>query len=70
MACENGTVAILRDSVVVTDHDGKETTQDFRTEGIGGVKNEIQAWANGIETGKWNDRLRPEEALQDLEVVS
>lgn len=63
-------MTILRDSVVVANKDGHETTRDFRTEDFGGVKNEIQAWANGMESGKWNEGLKPEEALQDLEIVS
>lgn len=70
VACENGTVTILRDSVVTADKEGHETTRDFRNEGFGGVKNEIKTWAEGIETGKWNLRLSPEEALKDLEIVS
>ena len=70
IACEEGTVTILHDSVVTADKDGHETTKTFRMEGIGGVKEEINAWATGMATGDWDQRLSPEEALRDIEVVS
>ena len=69
VACEDGTVTILRDTVVTADKEGHETTQEFRREGLGGVKNEVKVWAEAMETGNSNWRLKPEEALADLEIV-
>ena len=69
IACEQGTVTILRDSVIIADQEGRETHHDFPVKGFGGVKEEVQAWAEGMETSNWNERLKPEEALGDLEVV-
>lgn len=48
--------------------DSKEETKEFSGEGAG-VKQEVKAWGEGIESGKQDPRQTPEEALKDLEVV-
>lgn len=35
-----------------------------------GIQEEIDAWAAGISSGKFDQRLSPQEALMDLKVVS
>ncbi|KAF2126471.1 NAD(P)-binding protein [Dothidotthia symphoricarpi CBS 119687] len=67
VACEKGTVQVLRGKVVVK-KDGKEETQDFPDEGSG-VKQEVKAWAESLEQGKSNEMQSPEEALNDLRVL-
>lgn len=69
IACENGTVTAMRGRVVVT-NDGQEGEEnvEFPDEGAG-VKQEVQAWAEGIAGGSIDLRLSPEEALKDLELL-
>ncbi|KAL9059978.1 MAG: hypothetical protein Q9162_000828 [Coniocarpon cinnabarinum] len=69
IACEDGTVTILGDSVVTADKNGHESVKHFKSEGWGGVNHEVKCWAEGMQTGKWNPRMKPEEALADLEIV-
>ncbi|KAI9816731.1 MAG: hypothetical protein M1826_001729 [Phylliscum demangeonii] len=68
VACDKGTVTIRGNKVVVTDGSSGERVKDFPDEGMG-VKQEIQAWADGLAAGLQNERQRPEEALKDLEIV-
>ena len=35
-----------------------------------GVKQEVAAWAKGLERGEMDEGQRPEEALKDLQIVS
>ena len=67
VACERGTVTVLRSTVKVVKDDEQDTV-DFSREGAG-VKQEVKAWGEGIESGKQDPRQSPEEALKDLEVV-
>lgn len=67
VACEKGTVTILRSTVKVV-KDGKEETKEFGSEGSG-VKQEVKAWSEGIGSGQQDPRQSPEEALKDLELV-
>ncbi|KAL9082789.1 MAG: hypothetical protein Q9159_006165 [Coniocarpon cinnabarinum] len=69
IACEDGTVTILGDSVVTADKYGHESAKHFKSEGWGGVNHEVKCWAEGMQTGKWNPRMKPEEALADLEII-
>lgn len=68
IACEGGTVTVLRSRVVV-EKDGTEESFDFASEGAG-VKQEILAWSQGIESGSFDQKLSPAEALTDLSIVS
>ena len=45
-----------------------EETFDFPDEGAG-VKQEVQAWAEGIQSGEIDPRLSAAEALKDLELL-
>jgi predicted dehydrogenase len=67
VACENGTVTVIRDTVTVT-KDGKEDTKEFSNGS--GVKPEVKAWAEGLQSGKPNPRQAPDEGLRDIAVVS
>ncbi|EON69762.1 hypothetical protein W97_09025 [Coniosporium apollinis CBS 100218] len=67
LACEKGTVTVLRSMVKIV-KDGKEETKEFSGEGAG-VKQEVKAWGEGIESGNQDPRQTPEEALKDLEVL-
>lgn len=69
IACEMGTVTAMRGRVVVT-RDGVEgeETFEFPDEGAG-VRQEVQAWAEGIAGGTMDLRLSPDEALKDLELL-
>jgi hypothetical protein len=49
--------------------DGKEEKKDLTKEGSG-VKEEVAAWAKGLERGSIDPQQSPQEALQDLRVVS
>lgn len=69
IACEKGTVTALKGKVVVDRLDGVgEETFEFPDEGSG-VKQEVQAWAEGIESGEIDPRLSAAEALKDLELL-
>lgn len=67
VACENGTVTVLRGKVVVI-KDGAEEVKEFPDEGSG-VTPESRAWGESIVSGKADPRQSPEEALADLELV-
>lgn len=67
VACEGGVVRAMRDRVVV-EVEGREEVFDFVEEGPG-VREEVEAWVEGIGRGKVDARLRPEEALADLELL-
>jgi predicted dehydrogenase len=68
VACEKGTVCVSRGVVVVT-VDGKEEREEFADEGSG-VKQEVAAWAAGLGKNQMDKEQSPQEALQDLRVVS
>lgn len=68
IACERGTVTTVMNRVTVQ-KDGQESPLEFANEGSG-VKQEVKAWAEGIEHGMQDPRLMPEEGLKDLEIVS
>jgi predicted dehydrogenase len=64
---EGGVLQITGDSVKVTPKDGAETVKDFPRSS--GVKEEVKAWAEGLESGKMPAFLSPENALADLEFL-
>lgn len=71
VACEKGSVTIVRSKVTVREgeeKDGKITEKDFPEEGSG-VKAEVKAWAESIAAGKANPAQSPEQALADLEIL-
>ncbi|KAL4903159.1 hypothetical protein BDW74DRAFT_156745 [Aspergillus multicolor] len=61
--CEKGVVSLVDDRLTVN---GDAT--DIPFEGTG-VKEEVKAFGESIGAGKLNDKLRPEEALADLEIL-
>ncbi|KAF2026872.1 NAD(P)-binding protein [Setomelanomma holmii] len=68
VACEKGSVHVGRGKVTVT-KDGKVVEEkEFKDEGSG-VKQEVKAWAESLESGNWKEEQSPEEALRDLEVI-
>jgi predicted dehydrogenase len=71
VACEKGSVTIVRSKVTVREgeeKEGKFAEKDFPGEGSG-VKAEVKAWAESIAAGKANPAQAPEEALADLEIL-
>jgi len=71
VACEKGSVTIIRSKVIVhegEEKNGKVRETEFNDEGSG-VKQEVAAWAEGIATGKPNPGQAPEQALADLELL-
>jgi predicted dehydrogenase len=69
VACEKGTVTVLRGKVVVITTDVPEEVKEFPDEGTG-VAEESRSWAASILTGSPDPRQSPEEGLADLEIVS
>ncbi|KAF2429818.1 NAD(P)-binding protein [Tothia fuscella] len=67
IACEKGTVSVSRGGVVCT-IDGKEEKKTFNSEGSG-VKQEVKAWAEGLENGVIDAKQSPDEALEDVRVL-
>jgi predicted dehydrogenase len=66
-ACEKGTV-VRSFGKVVTTVDGKEEVEEFPDEETG-VKQEIKAWGEALQSGKKNEAQSGEEALKDLQVL-
>ncbi|CZR59846.1 related to dehydrogenases and related proteins [Phialocephala subalpina] len=72
IACEKGSVTIIRDKVTVRqgeESEGKFTEIDFADNANSGVKPEVVAWAQSITDGKPNPKQSPEQALGDLEIL-
>lgn len=67
VACEKGSV-VRTFGKVVTTVDGKEDVKEFPDEG-NGVKQEMKAWAEALQSGKRNEAQSGEEALKDLQVL-
>lgn len=68
VACENGSVHVSRGKVTVTKVGREAEVREFKDEG-NGVKQEIQAWAEGLEKGVRNEKQSPEDALGDLQIL-
>jgi predicted dehydrogenase len=68
VACEKGTVHVSRGTVTVK-KDGKVVEEKKFTDEEAGVKQEVKAWAESLESGKWKKEQSGEEALGDLEVI-
>jgi len=67
VACEKGTMTVLRGKVVVN-RDGMEEVKEFPDEGTG-VAQESRAWGGSILAGMPDPKQSPEEALADLEIL-
>jgi len=67
VACEKGSV-VRTFGKVVTTVDGKEEVKEFPDEG-NGVKQEINAWGEALQSGKRNEAQSGEQALKDLQVL-
>lgn len=67
VACENGSVTILRSKVLV-ETNGTVDEKNFDEEGSG-VKQEVAAWAKSIKAGRANELQSPAQALADLEIL-
>ncbi|KAF6839029.1 oxidoreductase nad-binding rossmann fold protein [Colletotrichum plurivorum] len=67
VACEMGSVTVSGHDLIVAPLDGEARTTRF--EQTAGVKEEVQAWAEALVTGKPNPLQSPEEALADLEFL-
>jgi predicted dehydrogenase len=68
VACENGSVYVSMGNVVIK-KDGKVVEEkEFKDEGAG-VKQEVKAWAESLNSGEWKKAQSGEEALGDLEII-
>lgn len=67
VACEKGTVTVVRSKVTVS-VDGEDNTKTFDHEGSG-VKQEVAAWAKSISIGHADPQQSPEHAFADLELL-
>jgi predicted dehydrogenase len=68
VACEKGSVHVSRGTVTVK-KDGKVVEEKKFTDEEAGVKQEVKAWAESLESGKWMKEQSGGEALGDLEVI-
>ncbi|GAB7357950.1 hypothetical protein MBLNU230_g0117t1 [Neophaeotheca triangularis] len=68
VACEGGSVRVEGKNVVIKRKGEDEVTEEYPDE-LGGVKQEVFAWANGLVNGKQEAQQKPEEALADLEIL-
>jgi predicted dehydrogenase len=68
VACEKGSVHILKGKVTVKKGGKVVEEKEFKDEGSG-VKQEVKAWAESLESGKWKKTQSGQEALGDLEVI-
>ncbi|KAI9785384.1 MAG: hypothetical protein M1839_000403 [Geoglossum umbratile] len=69
VGCEQGSVSVRRDAVVVRAEGApEERTVAFPAQGWG-VEREVADWARAVEAGERLPRLSPEEAYKDLVVL-
>lgn len=68
VACEGGSVHVSMGKVTVKKGGKVVEEKEFGDEG-NGVRQEIKAWAEGLEKGGWTEAQGPEEALRDLEII-
>lgn len=71
VAAEKGSVTIIGSTVTVRvgeEKEGNTKITKFENE-ENGVKQEVEAWAQGIVDGKPNPKQSPQEALIDLEIL-
>ncbi|KAK3651565.1 hypothetical protein LTR56_004292 [Elasticomyces elasticus] len=68
IACEKGSITIDGKKVILRPLDGEEKVEE-KPDDLGGVKQEVFAWAKSLVNGKPESLQSPEEALADLEVL-
>ncbi|KAK3067394.1 hypothetical protein LTR53_015761 [Teratosphaeriaceae sp. CCFEE 6253] len=68
IACEKGSVTVAGSKVTVKPLGGEEKVEE-KPDYLGGVKQEVFAWAKSLMSGKQEPQQRPEEALADLEIL-
>jgi len=68
IACEKGSVTVDGKKVTLKPLDGDEEVVE-KPDDLGGVKQEVFAWAKSLVSGKQEARQKPEEALADLEIL-
>ncbi len=70
VACEQGVVKAETSKVVIIRGTGEDAKTEEKTwERTSGVKDEVQAWAESMASGKPNPEQSPELALGDLELL-
>ncbi|KAI1809675.1 NAD(P)-binding protein [Poronia punctata] len=70
IGCEHGYVKAMPDGVIVGHGSGPNAkVEEKKFDKTSGVKEEVQAWAEGLVSGKPNPEQSPEQALADLELV-
>lgn len=68
VACENGSVHVSMGKVTVKKGGEVVEEKEFTDEGAG-VKQEVKAWAEGLNSGEWRKEMSGEQALGDLEII-
>jgi predicted dehydrogenase len=68
IACEKGSVWVSKGKVVVT-KDGKVVEEEEFKDEEAGVKQEVKAWAESLNSGKWRSEQSGEQAMGDLEII-
>ncbi|KAL5119963.1 hypothetical protein ACEQ8H_002061 [Pleosporales sp. CAS-2024a] len=68
VACEKGSVHVSMGRVTVKRGGEVVDEKEFKDEGAG-VKQEVKAWAESLNTGQWSKEQSGEEALGDLEII-
>lgn len=68
IACEKGSVTVDGKKVTLKPLDGEEEVVE-KPDDLGGVTQEVFAWAKSLVSGKQEPQQRPEEALADLEIL-
>ena len=68
IACDKGTVTVDGDDVTIAPLGGEKQVVQKPDE-LGGVTQEVFAWAKSLVSGKQEERQKPEQALADLEIL-
>jgi predicted dehydrogenase len=68
IACEGGSISVAGKNVTIKPLNGDEKVEE-KPDDLGGVKQEVFAWAKSIVDGKQEPQQIPEEALADLDLL-
>jgi predicted dehydrogenase len=68
VACEQGSVWVSMGKVVVKKGGEVVEEKEYKDEGAG-VKQEVKAWAESLNSGKWREEQSGEQAMGDLEII-
>ncbi|KAH7384432.1 hypothetical protein DE146DRAFT_703747 [Phaeosphaeria sp. MPI-PUGE-AT-0046c] len=68
VACEKGSVHVSMGKVTVKKGGEVVEEKEFKDEGAG-VKQEVKAWAESLNSGEWRKEQSAEQALGDLEII-